>query len=117
MNKFGDFTSEAYDALRSAYADQLSAPLEEERTGYDVAGQNYPLETEDARGDYLSSGKVPMWTYPSGHSDYERPDPNSLITALQKTGGGEEEEIDSLIDEILGEETTDEPSETLSEVD
>jgi hypothetical protein len=106
MNKFGDFTSEAYDALRSAYADQLSAPLEEERTGYDVAGQNYPLETEDARGDYLKS--TGLWKYPSGHSDYERPDPDSLITALRTTDGGEEdggeEEIDSLIDELLGEE-------------
>ena len=104
MNKFGDFTSEAYDALRAAYADQLSAPLEEENTGYDLAGQNYKLETEDARGDYL--GKTGMWTYPSGHSDYEKPNPDSLITALQTTGGSEEQEIDSLIDEILGEEET-----------
>jgi hypothetical protein len=105
MNKFGDFNSEAYDALRAAYADQLSAPLEEERTGYDLAGQNYKLETEDARGDYL--GKTGLWSYPTGHSDYEKPDPDSLITALQTTGGGEEEEIDTLIEEILGEETKD----------
>ena len=106
MTSFGDFSASAYDALRAAYADQMKAPLEEEQTGYDLAGQNYKLETEDARAEYTS--KTGLWTYPSGHSDYEKPDPDSLITALQTTGGEEEEEIDALIDEILGEATDDE---------
>jgi hypothetical protein len=104
MNKFGDFSADAYEALRSAYADQINNPIEEENAGYDLAGMNFPLETEDASGDYL--GKTGLWSYPSGHSDYEKPDPDSLITALQTTDS--EEEIEDLIDEILGEEIDEE---------
>jgi hypothetical protein len=113
MTSFGDFSASAYDALRAAYADQLNDPLAEEESGYEVAGMNYKLETEDARADYLSSGKVPMWQYPTGTTDYEKPDPESLVTALQNE---DDEDLDALIDEILG-EATDEPSETLSEAD
>ena len=105
MTSFGDFTADAYDALRAAYADQLNDPLAEEESGYEVAGMNYKLETEDARSDYLKS--TGLWTYPSGHSDYEKPDPDTLITALQTRGGQDEDDIDTLIDEILGEETDD----------
>jgi len=101
MTKFGDFTSEAYDALREAYANESKQPLEEEIKGYDLDGQNYPVETEDARATYLD--KVPLWQYPTGHSDYEKPDPDSLITSLrgEETTEEELEDIDALIDEIL----------------
>ena len=101
---FGDFTAEAYDALREAYADQMNAPLEEENEGYNLQGQNYKLETIDARAEYLD--KTGLWKYPSGNSDYEKPDPDSLVTSLQVEDG--EEDIDTLIDEILGEEDNDE---------
>lgn len=104
---FGDFTSEAYDALREAYADQMNAPLEEENEGYNLQGQNYKLETVDARAEYLTSGKVKLWEYPDGTTDYEKPDPESLITSLQATNE-DEDELDALIEEILGEETDDE---------
>ena len=108
---FGDFTAEAYDALKAAYADQMKAPLAEEENGYDLQGQNYPLETSDARGDYLE--KTKLWKYPDGHSPYEKPDPESLVTALQPEEG--DEGIDSLIDEILGEDNDDEPERLVSE--
>lgn len=105
MTSFGDFTADAYDALRQAYANQLNDPLAEEQAGYEVAGQNYGLETIDARNDYLKS--TGLWTYPSGHSDYEKPNHDTLITALQTRGGEDEDDIDALIDELLGEETDD----------
>jgi hypothetical protein len=101
---FGDFTAEAYDALREAYADQMTAPLEEENEGYDLQGQNYKLETIDARAEYLD--QTGLWQYPSGNSDYEKPDPDSLITSLEVEKG--DADIDALIDEILGEEEDDE---------
>ena len=101
---FGDFTAEAYDALREAYADQMTAPLEEENEGYDLQGQNYKLETIDARAEYLD--QTGLWQYPSGHSDYEKPDSDSLITSLEVEKG--DADIDALIDEILGEEEDDE---------
>jgi hypothetical protein len=108
MNKnIGDFSAEAYEALRAAYADQINAPLEEENKGYDLAGQNYKLETVDARGEYLASGKVPMWQYPTGTTDYEKPDPESLVTALQNE---DDEDLDALIDEILNEVEDDDES-------
>ena len=108
MTKFGDFSSEAYDALREAYANETKQPLEEEEKGYDLEGQNYPVETEDARATYLE--KVPLWQYPTGHSDYEKPDPDSLITSLQEEETQEDiDDLNSLIDEILGEENDDEP--------
>ncbi len=102
---FGDFNAAAYDALREAYADQMSAPLEEENEGYNIQGQNYKLETVDARGEYID--KTGLWKYPDGTTEYEKPTAESLITSLQK---GEDEDIDTLIDEILGEETNDEPT-------
>ena len=114
MSKFGDFSADAYAALKEAYADQLNNPIEEENTGYNLAGQNYGLETVDARGEYLASGKVPMWQYPTGTTDYERPDPESLITALQDN---EDEDLDALIDEILNETENNESSEDLLEID
>ena len=107
MAQFGDFNKESYDALREAYANEGRQPLEEEEKGYDLEGQNYPVETEDARATYLD--KVPLWQYPTGHSDYEKPDPDSLITSLQEDTSDEElEDIDALIDEILEEEENDE---------
>lgn len=112
---FGDFNAAAYDALREAYADQMSAPLEEENEGYNIQGQNYKLETVDARGGYLD--KTGLWKYPDGTTEYEKPTAESLITSLQATNE-DEDELDALIEEILGEEeTTDEPSEALPEVD
>ena len=98
MSKFGDFSADAYAALKEAYADQLNNPIEEENTGYSLAGQNYGLETVDARGEYLD--KTGLWQYPTGHTNYERPDPESLVTALQNE---DDEDLDALIDEILNE--------------
>ena len=98
MSKFGDFTHEAYQALREAYANEANNPIEEENTGYNLAGQNYGLETVDARGEYLD--KTGLWRYPTGTTDYEKPDPESLVTALQNE---DDEDLDALIDEILNE--------------
>ncbi len=109
MAQFGDFNKEAYDSLREAYANEGRQPLDEEEKGYDLEGQNYPVETEDARAPYLD--KVPMWQYPTGHSDYEKPSPDSLITSLQETAEEEElGDIDALIDEILSEVEEDDES-------
>lgn len=103
MSKFGDFSAEAYEALRQAYADTTNnQPVEEEQTGYDLAGQNYKLETIDARPEYLK--ETGLWQYPDGTTDYEKPDPDTLITALQEGQGVDaldDEELDALVNEIM----------------
>ena len=79
----GDFTPEAYEQLREAYAkDQEEARTIEEQ-GKDIMGLNLGLET--APVDSPWSDKIEKWNYPSGKSQYldEHQDPAEILELMR----------------------------------
>lgn len=64
----GDFSAEAYQQLRDAYAKQLNSTDDAEAAGREVMGQQLPLET--MKVDSPWADKVNPWTYPNGKSEY-----------------------------------------------
>ena len=81
----GDFTPEAYEQLREAYAkDQEEARTIEER-GKDIMGLNLGLET--APVDSPWADKIPKWNYPSGKSQYldEHQDPAEILELMRNS--------------------------------
>jgi len=64
----GDFTQEAYEALRESYAAQLQTNAELEQAGAEVMGQKLTVETLPVDSPWRD--KIEQWTYPSGKSAY-----------------------------------------------
>ena len=64
----GDFSQEAYEALREAYANQLTSQEEIEMAGVQVMGQKLGSETLPVDSPWRD--KIEKWEYPTGKSAY-----------------------------------------------
>ena len=102
----GDFSSEAYDQLREAYAKEQAETRTVEERGHDIMGLNLGLET--APVDSPWADKIPNWTYPDGKSQYvdKHQDPAEILeimrgAAQERVDAKAEEEEESLSDEEL----------------
>jgi hypothetical protein len=106
----GDFSSEAYDQLREAYAKEQAEQRSVEERGHDIMGLNLGLET--APVDSPWADKIPKWTYPDGKSQYvdKHQDPAEILEIMRgaaqervdaKAEVAEEEEEESISDEEL----------------
>ena len=88
----GDFSSEAYDQLREAYAKEQSETRTVEERGHDIMGLNLGLET--APVDSPWADKIPKWTYPDGKSQYvdKHQDPAEILEIMR---GAAQERVDA----------------------
>ena len=119
----GDFTQEAYEALRSAYAGELTGQDEQEIQGVQVMGQRMTMETLPVDSPWRD--KIEAWEYPDGKSAYKdgpQKSPQEVLELMreaaaerdlaQASGEDEEpdvegmsdEELDALLDEVLSDD-------------
>ena len=79
----GDFTPEAYEQLREAYAKEQAEARTVEENGHDIMGLNLGLET--APVDSPWADKIEKWNYPSGKSQYldEHQDPAEILELMR----------------------------------
>ena len=101
----GDFTPEAYEQLREAYAKEQAEARTVEENGHDIMGLNLGLET--APVDSPWADKIEKWTYPSGKSQYldEHQDPAEILELMRNSAAekleaqAEEPEEDEEVEE------------------
>ena len=122
----GDFSSEAYEQLREAYAKEKEDQRTAEERGFDIMGLNLGLET--APIDSPWADKIELWEYPDGKSDYEdkKQSPDEILQimrdAAQERIEAETEEVeeedddDDEVEEDEEEETLPEPDDIASEI-
>ena len=123
----GDFSQEAYQALREAYANEMVTQEEAEIQGVSVMGQSLSTETIPVDSPWLD--KVGLEQYPTGksaYSDEPQRTPEEVLEIMRASvakrdaeeadelGETEEdesmsdEEVDNLIESILDDEDEDE---------
>ena len=108
----GDFTQDAYQQLKDAYADSLSTQDEQEQEGREVLGQRMSLETMPVDSPWRD--KIKDWQYPNGKSEYldGKQSPEEILEIMrasvtekmaEKEAEDEmtDDELDILLDEIL----------------
>ena len=106
----GDFSSEAYEQLREAYAKEQAETRSVEERGHDIMGLNLGLET--APVDSPWADKIDKWEYPSGKSQYldQHQDPAEILQLMRdsaqervdaKAEAEETEEEEAISDEDL----------------
>ncbi len=118
MSGFGGFSPEAYDQLRQSYAQQLLKAEEAEAAGVTIGQDRLGLETAPLKSPWLD--KTGLWQYPDGrgeHMDVQKKQLD-LLAALQRDEEDDvdlaslsDEEIDSMIEEVLAEIDEDEVEE------
>jgi len=86
----GDFSAEAYEQLRAAYAKETNTQLDAESEGVKILGQEMTLETLPVNSPWKS--KIDNWTYPTGKSQYldGKQDPAEVLAIMR----GAAQEID-----------------------
>ena len=124
----GDFTQEAYQQLRAAYADSLSTQEDQELEGKEIFGQKMSLETLPVNSPWRD--KIKDWQYPDGKSEYQdgKQSPDEILqlmrdSVMEKKAADAEaeelsdEELDAILDEILeeGDDDLDEDEESEDE--
>lgn len=123
----GDFSQEAYQALREAYANELVTQEEAEIQGVSVMGQSLSTETIPVDSPWLD--KVGLEQYPTGKSAYAdgpQRTPEEVLEIMRASVAKREadedeaeeketeeesmsdEEVDNLIESILDDEDEDE---------
>ena len=128
----GDFSPEAYEALREAYANQQQEAVDAEIAGHDIMNLTLGLETGPVDSPWAD--KIDKWEYPSGRGQHmdERQSPEEILELMREAAQeridarSEDEEIDeddedvkevaemsddefdSMVDEILEEDDEDE---------
>jgi len=108
----GDFSQEAYQALREAYANQLTGQDEQELEGVQVMGQRMTMETLPVDSPWRD--KIEKWQYPTGKSAYAdgpQKTPEEVLELMREAAAErdvadaaaakEGDDIDSLSDEDL----------------
>ena len=121
----GDFTQEAYQQLRAAYADSLSTQEDQELEGKEIFGRKMTLETLPVNSPWR--GRIKDWQYPDGKTEYQdgKQSPDEILQLMRdsvmekKTADAEaeelsDEELDAILDQIL-EEGDDEADDDESE--
>jgi hypothetical protein len=111
MTQSGDFSREAYEQLKDAYANQLTTQDEQELAGRTVLGQNMSLETLPVDSPWRS--RTEDWQYPNGKSAYMdgKQSPEEILEIMRQSVMEKqepeaeeemtEEELDAILDEIL----------------
>ena len=86
----GDFSAEAYEQLRAAYAKETNTQLDAESEGVKILGQEMTLETLPVNSPWKS--KIDNWEYPTGRSEYldGKQDPAEVLAIMR----GAAQEID-----------------------
>ena len=114
----GDFSKEAYDQLREAYAKESATQLDVENKGVEIMGQKMTLETLPVDSPWKS--KIPDWSYPSGKSEYldGKQDPAEVLAIMR----GAAQEIDDAVKleeakELVAEAEESEDDEVVAEVE
>ena len=114
----GDFSKEAYDQLREAYAKESATQLDVENKGVEIMGQKMTLETLPVDSPWKS--KIPDWSYPSGKSEYldGKQDPAEVLAIMR----GAAQEIDDAAKleeakELVAEAEESEDDEVVAEVE
>ena len=108
----GDFSAEAYEKLREAYAKEQAETRSVEERGHDIMGLNLGLET--APVDSPWADKIDKWEYPSGKSQYldEHQDPAEILQIMRDSAqarlDAKSEEVEEEEDEAEEFEPTDE---------
>ena len=107
----GDFSPEAYEQLRAAYAKETNTQLDAESEGVKILGQEMTLETLPVDSPWKS--KIDNWQYPTGRSEYldGKQDPAEVLAimrgAAQEIDDAEKlEEAKELVAEAEAEEET-----------
>lgn len=131
VNMPGDFTQEAYEALRESYAAQLQTNAEIELAGTEVMGQKLTVETLPVDSPWRD--KIDQWTYPTGKSAYTdgpQRTPEEVLEVMRAAAaekaeanaesdkanaeqeqveaelqGMSDEEFDQFVDDLLSEDT------------
>jgi len=117
----GDFTPEAYEQLREAYAKESQDAKSIEERGHDIMGLNLGLETAPVDSPWASL--IPNDQYPSGKSEYidGKQDPAEILELMRNSVAlpeVEEEEVDEEEEEeILSDEDEVEEEEEEEEED
>ncbi len=114
----GDFTPEAYEQLREAYAKEAQDARSIEEKGHDIMGLNLGLET--APVDSPWADLIPNDQYPSGKSEYldGKQDPAAILelmrnsVAVPEVEEEETEEEEEVEEETLSDEDEVEEEET-----
>ena len=117
----GDFSPEAYEQLRAAYAKETNTQLDAESEGVKIGGQEMTLETLPVDSPWKS--KIDNWEYPTGRSQYldEKQDPAEIL-ALMRGAAQEQDDAEKLEEakELVAEaeaEETEEVEETVAETE
>ncbi len=107
----GDFSQEAYQALREAYANQLTGQEEQELEGVRVMGQKMSMETLPVDSPWRD--KIKAWTYPAGKSSYNdgpQKSPEEVLEIMREAAAerdaiyAKSQEADDEIDEMSDED-------------
>ena len=108
----GDFTPEAYEQLREAYAKDQSEARTVEENGHDIMGLNLGLET--APVDSPWADKIEKWNYPSGKSQYldEHQDPAEILELMRNSAA---EKLEAQAEEPEEDEEVTEDNEALED--
>ncbi len=106
----GDFTPEAYNQLREAYAKEALDAKAIEQRGHDIMGLNLGLET--APVDSPWADLIPNDQYPSGKSEYldGKQDPAAILELMRNSVAKpeeEEEETEETEEEVISDEELD----------
>ncbi len=107
----GDFSQDAYQALREAYANQLTGQEEQELEGVRVMGQKMSMETLPVDSPWRD--KIKAWTYPAGKSSYNdgpQKSPEEVLEIMREAAAerdaiyAKSQEADDEIDEMSDED-------------
>jgi len=101
----GDFSPEAYEALREAYANQQQEAVDAEIEGHDIMNLTLGLETGPVDSPW--AGKIDRWEYPSGRGQHmdERQSPEEILELMREAA---QERIDARAeDEKINEDDED----------
>jgi len=108
----GDFSTEAYQQLRDAYANEQQRQVDDEIKGTHLMGQDYGLETVPVDSPWAD--KIELWEYPDGKQprEDEKQSPDEILQIMRDSA---QERIDSKKEEV--EEEAEEEIEVEAESD
>ena len=88
----GDFSTEAYEQLREAYAKDQQRQVDDEIKGTQIMGQEYGLETVPVDSPWAD--KIEKWEYPSGRGQHmdEKQSPDEILQIMRDSA---QERIDA----------------------
>ena len=117
----GDFSTEAYEQLRAAYANEQQRQVDDEIKGTHLMGQDYGLETVPVDSPWAD--KIELWEYPDGKQprEDEKQSPDEILQIMRDSAqeriDGKKEEEEEEVEEEIAEEDLEIDAESESEPD